>query len=858
MEIVRIQVMRGPSLWSVKHPRLIVLTLDCRAMESLPEQEKMALWEDAGKLIPNSPGTSVEALTESLIIFLLDSAGMPCTHRRIETDSDGYRKIIFSYMVEPAGIFAAEAAVSMIRNKFENAQRQINEVIKELKTIARRYELGPTSAYILEEAVRRNIPFRRFQNSSLFTLGYGKRQKMIRTAVADTTSGLGIEMAGDKDETRQLLGDAHVPVPKGLLIYNEEELKESIHTIKFPIVTKPLDGNHGRGVTTRIYNLDQALFGFRIAKKISDWVIVEEFIEGEDYRFLLIDYKLTAVARRTPARVIGDGRSTISELIDKTNQDPDRGETSDHVLAPVKVDKITEKILSEKNLTLQSVLPGHTVLYLKETANISAGGTAEDVTDEVHPFTVFMAERIARLFKLDICGIDIMTTDIKAPLSRETGAVIEVNAGPGIRMHTNPQTGTPRNIASPIMKMLFPTDAACRIPVVAVTGTNGKTTTTRLIAYFAKQAGYTPGYTTSDGIYINDHLIKQGDCTGSISAKDVLFDPTVDFAVLECARGGILRSGLGFDSCDVSVITNVTEDHLGLEGINTLEDMLKVKAVVAHATKKNGFAVLNADDKLVYSLYNRLSCNIALFSNASENPELLKHIQNGGVAAFLEDGYLTIYDGKKILVEKIQLIPLTHNGKARHMIKNMLAASLAAYLCKIDVQKIRDGLRSFIASAELTPGRMNLFRFKQRELMIDYAHNVDGFREIKKYVDSLNVHKTGIIAVAGDRRDQDIETIGRLAGEMFDEIIIRHERDLRGRSAESVEELLLKGIRSVDQNINVNIIPAEEDAIRYALQHAPKNGFIFECADNVHSVIKFVKKLQEEELSLSPNAGSVH
>jgi cyanophycin synthetase len=388
--------------------------------------------------------------------------------------------------------------------------------------------------------------------------------------------------------------------------------------------------------------------------------------------------------------------------------------------------------------------------------------------------------------------------------------------------------------------------------LVAVTGTNGKTTTTRLIAHLAKQAGYKPGYTTTDGIYIQDHLLVQGDCTGPVSAKSVLFDPTIDFAVLECARGGILRSGLGFNRCDVSIITNITEDHLGLKGIHTLEDMLNVKAVVARTTAADGYAILNAEDELVYSLYNALKCNVALFSLDAENPKIFAHIEKGGMASVFEAGYLVIYDGKKILVEQAECVPLTHNGKAEHMMKNMLAAALAAYICKIDLQDIQEGLRSFSSSAEQTPGRMNLFKFKECDLMIDYAHNVDGFMQIKKYINALEApHKTGIIAVAGDRRDQDIRAIGKLSAEMFDEIIIRHDKDLRGRPTENMEALLLEGIASVNAKLPVKVIHQEEDAIVYALKHSPKGSFVFECADNIPGVLKFIKNLQAKELAVS-------
>lgn len=646
MKIISTQVMRGPNVWSKRNQHLIVLKIDLSKFRHHPDAGQSQLLQQLVQSLPSLKDSQhMEALMHAGIpqmimhaaLELQELAGMSSAYGKTEPAGDtGEYAVVFSYEVEKAGLYAGHAAVELISSLLRGEPVNIERYITELERLREKYALGPTSAYILEEVKRRGIPFRRFPDTSLVTLGYGYRQKMIRTAVADSTSGLGIEMAGDKEETKRILDDAGVPVPRGLLVSDEEELKSSLSTMRFPLVTKPLDGNQGRGVTTHINNLEQALFGFRMAQKISDTVIVEEFIQGDDYRFLVIDYKLVAVARRTPAMITGNGASTVRELIEEENRNPERGHSAAHVLAPIKVDEITQKILSEKQLALDSVLPAGEVLYLKETANISGGGTATDVTDEVHPFNVFMAERIARLFRLDICGIDLMMTDVSAPLSRDTGAVIEVNAGPGLRMHTNPQYGQPRNVAAPIIDMLFPSYDSFRIPVVAVTGTNGKTTTTRLIAHLAKQAGYHVGYTTTEGVYIQDHLLIAGDCTGPVSAQAVLFDPTVNFAVLECARGGILRAGLGFDACDISIVTNISEDHLGLGGVHTLEDMAKVKSVVPRSTSNEGYAILNADDDLVFNMHQGLQCRIALFSTYPSNPRVRRHIDNGGLAALTE------------------------------------------------------------------------------------------------------------------------------------------------------------------------------------------------------------------------------
>lgn len=869
MKIISTQVMRGPNIWSKRKQHLIVLKADLGKLRDYPGPQQAQLLKQLvkslpslkEKLHPEAPmHTDIPQMIRHVATELQELAGMSSDYGKTEPAGDkGEYYIVFSYEVEKAGLYAGHAAIEilscLVRQEPVNTERYITE----LERLKEKYALGPTSAYILEEVKRRGIPFKRFPDTSLITLGYGCRQKMIRTAVADSTSGLGIEMAGDKEETKRILADAGVPVPRGLLVSDEEELKSSLSTMRFPLVTKPLDGNQGRGVTTHIHNLEQALFGFRMAKKISDTVIVEEFVDGSDYRFLVIDYKLVAVSKRTPAMVTGNGRFTVRELIEEANRDPQRGHTAAHVLAPIKVDEITQKILSEKQLTLDSVLPAGEDLYLKETANISGGGTATDVTDEVHPFNVFMAERIARLFKLDICGIDLMHTDVGIPLTRETGAVIEVNAGPGLRMHTNPQHGKARDVASPIIDMLFPSYDSFRIPVVAVTGTNGKTTTTRLVAHLAKQAGYRVGYTTTEGVYIQGHLLIAGDCTGPVSAHAVLFDPTVNFAVLECARGGILRSGLGFDSCDISIVTNVSEDHLGLGGIHTLEEMAEVKSVVPKSTVAGGHAILNADDDLVFNMHHELQCRIALFSTDPSNRRIRQHIDNGGLAALAENGRFVLWhQQRKIVVDEVAKVPLTMGGKAGHMIKNILPAMLAAFIQGIHIENIRAGLRMFMPSPEQTPGRMNLFHFRNFDLMVDYAHNVAGFSEISQFMKSVPAaSKIGIISVPGDRRDQDICTIGQTVAGAFSQIIIRHDKDLRGRTSAEIETLLKEAIWSIKPEMKIAVVPDELRAIDYAVQHAPKGAFIFECADSVHQVLSYVKTLSEKEKNQKKSAKNI-
>ncbi|MDQ3046187.1 MAG: cyanophycin synthetase [Bacteroidota bacterium] len=870
MKILETKIMRGPNFWSNYRKHVIVLKLDLEELEYKPTNKIEGFAERLEKLIPSlfthqcseghdggffmrlKEGTWMGHVIEHIALELQTLAGMDCGYGRTRsTGTKGVYHVVIAYRIEKAGLYALEAAMNIVEAFIKGEDYDLTEDLRILKRMNARLGLGPSTRSITEEAYKRNIPYKRMDTGSMIALGYGCKQRRIRATMSDSTSGLGIELAGNKEETKNLLAKAFIPVPKGVLVYDEEELLEAIDDVQFPLVIKPVDGNHGRGITTNINTKEEALAAFHLAKEISEDVIMEEFIQGFDYRFLVINFKLVAVAKRTPAMIMGDGKLNVEQLIEQTNQDPLRGTGHEKVMTTIKVDEITNAILQKKGLTLESVLPLGEILFLKDTANISTGGTSRDVTDLVHPFNVFMAERVARMLNLDICGIDVVASDINIPLTRKVGGVVEVNACPGLRMHLSPAKGFARNVAEPIIEMLFPEPDSSRIPIIAVTGTNGKTTTTRLIAHLATHTGLKVGYTTTDGIYIQGHEIHHGDCTGPVSAEAVLYDATVNFAVLECARGGILRSGLGFDQSDVSIVTNLTEDHLGLKDINTMEDMAKVKAVVARSTKRDGYSILNADDDLVFEMRNEVDCNIALFSLQEDNPRVAEHCEEGGLAAIIEKGYVVICKGKwKTRVEKVINIPLTLDGRSECMIKNVLPAVLTAFIQNFKIEQIKAGLHSFNASPEQTPGRMNIFRFQNFELMVDYAHNADGFTELKKFLDKTKASvKVGIISAAGDRRDEDIRTVARIAGQMFDEIIIRHDRDLRGRSKESMTELLMEGIRESKPQMKVEIISGEEEAIQHAIDHAEKNSFIVLTTDSVNGSLKYLAEAIIKEKS---------
>jgi cyanophycin synthetase len=660
-----------------------------------------------------------------------------------------------------------------------------------------------------------------------------------------------VDIAGDKEETKNLLAASEVPVPRGVIIRTEEELREAISTVGYPMVLKPIDGNHGKGATTDINNWEQAVKALASAQVYGRNVICERFIKGFDFRVLVINNKFICAALRTPASVRGDGIHSIQWLVDETNKDPRRGFGHEKVLTSIKLDHFTFQLLEEKGYTVDTVPPAGELVLLKPTANLSTGGTSTDVTDEVHPANIMMCERIAQIIGLDICGIDIMAPDLSLPITQNSGAVLEVNAAPGFRMHIEPASGLPRNVAEPVIDMLFPAGSAGRIPIIAITGTNGKTTTTRLTAHIAGSSGYKVGYTTSDGVYIQNQLMMKGDCTGPVSANFVLRDPTVNFAVLECARGGILKNGLAFQNCDIAIITNVSTDHIGLGGIDSIEQMAKVKAVVAETVFRHGYAILNADDDLVYGIRESLDCNIGLFSMDENNPRIKEHCAEGGLAAVFENGFVSIMKGTwKLRVMNVADIPITYGGRATHNIMNALPAILATYLYRnIRVGDIKAALQSFIPSSTHTPGRLNLFKFNKFNFLVDYAHNQAGLKLLGEFVTKLGGSpKVGIISGTGDRRDEDIRDLGRLSTQYFDEIIIRQDRHLRGRTAEEIVQLLVEGIDSVKtREIPVTIIYNEREAIMHAYKNARAGSLITILADVVAEALDIIKGLKEKD-----------
>ncbi|GAC1381991.1 MAG: cyanophycin synthetase [Ginsengibacter sp.] len=870
MKITEIKVLRGPNYWSVRRPKLIQVKIDLEEMEEQPtnlipgfkerlEKVLPSLYEHrCSELVPGGffmridEGTWLGHVIEHVALELQTLAGMNMGFGR--TRGTGNKKgeyyIVFDYMEEDAGVYAVKAAFRLVDALAKNQPYDIQPDIQALREIREDTRLGPSTASIVDEAVKRGIPFIRLNGQSLVQLGYGCHQKRIRATIAGSTSCIAVDIAGDKVETKNLLEAAEIPVPKGTIIYSDETVDEAIARVGYPMVIKPVDGNHGKGATTNITTKEQAERALEAARVYGRSVICEKFITGYDFRVLVINYKFVCAALRTPASVKGDGIHDIEWLTNETNKDPRRGFGHEKVLTQIKVDAFTQKMLDDQGYTMQTVPQKGELVLLKPTANLSTGGTSTDVTDEVHPVNVFLAERIARIIGLDICGIDIMASDLKTPLFESGGAVLEVNAAPGFRMHVEPSTGIGRNVAEPVIDMLYPKGQNGRIPIIAVTGTNGKTTTSRLIAHICKSAGYKVGFTTSDGVYIQNQLMMKGDCTGPRSAEFVLKDPTVDFAVLECARGGILKSGLAFSNCDIGIVTNVTEDHMGLGGIQNLEQMAKVKSIIPETVYRNGYAILNADDDLVYAMRKDLECKVALFSMDENSKRIKQHCNKGGIAAIYENGYVAIMKGSwKNRIEKVSDIPITYGGKAVHNIMNTLPSVLACYLKDINIADIKEGLQSFIPSASQTPGRLNLFQFKKFQFLVDFAHNPAGLNLLCDFVNKMQyTYKVGIISGTGDRRDDDIREIGRISAKNFDEIVIRQDRNLRGRTADEIVNLLVEGIEEKKQkDIPVKIIHNEKEAIIYAYENVRPGAIVTIMCDVIPDALEFIKELKQKE-----------
>ena len=880
MEILEIRTLRGVNYWSGYWKRLIIMRLDIGEYEQMPSNKIENFYERMNDVMPTlkshgcsygeeggflrrvREGTWAGHIIEHFALELQTLAGMDVGYGRTrETSESGIYNVVFAYFEEECGRYAARAAVRLFLElaegkPLEEIKTELEGLVQELREIREEVRFGPSTGSIVEEAESRGIPYIRLNERSLVQLGYGVNQQRIQATTTNKTNMIACDIAGDKSATKKLLGEMGIPVPKGFHIQEEEDLARTVESVGFPVVIKPLDGNHGRGATIGIENMEDAVTAFHKAKEYSRYVIIEKLLAGKDFRALVVNNRLIAVAERTPANVVGNGKNTIQELIDEVNSDPKRGYGHENVLTKIIVDQQTERIIKAKNYTLETVLPEGELLHLKTTANISTGGTAIDRTDEIHPENAFMFERIAKIVGLDIAGIDVIAPNVSEPLRENGGGIIEANAAPGFRMHLAPSEGIGRNVAEHVVDMLFPPGKEFRIPIIAITGTNGKTTTTRLIANILKGSGCTVGFTTTDGTYIQNVQILEGDNTGPVSAQLVLKDPSVQVAVLETARGGIIRSGLGYDHSDIAVVTNIAADHLGLKDINTLEDLARVKSVVPRSVSKHGYAVLNAEDENVYKMRKLVDGKIVLFSMDENNENIQRNMRNGRISCVYENGFITILKGKwKVRVERAVNIPLTYGGRAEFMIQNVLAATLACFVHGVSLEDIRVGLTTFNAGVAQTPGRLNFVEMDDFTILMDFAHNPAGLQGLGDFIHKLSYTKrTGILSGVGDRRDEDLREMGKISAEIFDKLIVRRGNYLRGRTEEDVFNLIGEGVKESGKDIEFKIVHESEEAIYGSFSEAEKGELIVILADNVNKDIAIVNKYRDKILAAEQTA----
>ncbi|MGZ4137204.1 MAG: cyanophycin synthetase [Actinomycetota bacterium] len=884
LSILQTQVFRGPNYWS--YEPCIRMLVDLGSLEEWPSntipgfndglltflpgvgEHSCSLGKRGGFRERLAEGTWLGHVAEHVALELQRESGAHISRGKTRgAGAPGRYNVIYGYAEEQVGRAAGVLAVRLLNHLVKTEPGfAFDDELERLILLAERRQFGPSTQAILDEAVSRDIPFIRLNEQSLVQLGQGKYQQRIRATMTSKTSALAVDIAGDKKMTNQLLGAAGLPVPKSEVVRTEDEAAASAKRIGFPVVTKPLDGNHGRGVGLDLRTERTVRTGFKRAVKESrnGRVVVESFVTGNDYRVLVIGGRMVAIAQRVPAHVIGDGTHTVRELVDVTNQDPRRGIGHEKVLTRIKIDDTAEEIVKKQGFGLDDVPPKGDMVKLADTGNMSTGGISIDRTWEAHEDNIEIAEEAARVVGLDVAGIDFLAPDIGQPVRETGGAIVEVNAAPGFRMHTNPTEGEPQYVAKDVVDLLFPPGTPARIPIIAVTGSNGKTTTTRMIAHIFRGMGRQVGITSTDGIYIDERLVKRVDASGPKSALMVLQNPRVDTAVFEVARGGILREGLGYERNDVGVVLNVTGDHLGLKEIDTLEQLAAVKQVVVEAVPRNGTAVLNADDPLVIEMRRHCSGNVILFTMEEKHELVERWIRRGRKAVTLERSprgeMMVIREGRRTMpIAWVHTLPATFEGKARMMVQNAMAAAAAAHAAGAHLHDIRQGLRSFTTSVYQAPGRLNLFELDGVKVLIDYAHNAAGLEGVGDFVERMTSdapvggqpgeaswtanHRVAVDATAGDRRDEDMRELGRVAARYFDDVIVREDKNPRGRPAGQTAEFILEGVREAQASGkaragHAEIVLDEMEAARRALDRSRPGDLVVLCVDYATEIFK--------------------
>ena len=895
MRILDRSVFVGPSLYA--HFPVIRLELDLERLEDWPTGRLGPAFVDAlveavpglaehgcsyrtpGGLIrrmKEGEGTWLGHVLEHVAIELQNMAGEDVTFGKTRSidGRPGVYSVIYEYAQREEGIEAGELALKLLRSLVPAELRSADAVPDDWNwpeardtfiRYAQRRALGPSTMSLVKAAEERNIPWLRLNEQSLVQLGHGRYQQRIQATVTGKTSHIAVELASDKEETNKILVSLGLPAPRQELVQSEGAAKRAAARIGYPVVTKPYNGNHGRGISIRLTNEAEVVEGFLKAQAISRSVIVETYLEGDDHRLLVVNGELVAATKRTPGHVVGDGTHTIRELVEIVNRDPRRGVGHEKVLTRIELDAQAEMMMAREGVDADTVPEAGRILYLRSTANLSTGGTATDVTDIIHPDNREMAVRAIKAIGLDVGGVDFLSTNIAESYKTIGGGICEVNAAPGFRMHVAPSEGKSRDVAGPVIDMLFPPGAPSRVPIAAITGTNGKTTTSRMLAHIAKMTGYTPGLTSTDGVYIDGQRTVEGDMTGPVSARMVLADPQIDFAVLETARGGLLRAGMGVSKVDVGAVLNVQSDHLGMKGIDTLEQLAEVKRIVAEVAEE--CAVLNADDPNVLKMGGYTDAKVICYVTMNPSHGLVReHIRAGGRACALEAGVngqmITLYDrGSHIPLLWTHLIPATLEGKALHNVQNAMFAAAMAFSMGIKLDAIRQGLRTFDSTFFQAPGRMNVFNEHPFKVLFDYGHNAHAVAAMADLAQRLDVTGRRLVVVAGpgDRRDEDLREIAKAVAGGFDHYICRRDDGLRGRAPDEVPKLIAATLREhgVPED-RISVIPDEQEAIDAGLRMAQPGDVLLVFADALvrswKQVIKFKPEGAPEKAPVAESA----
>ena len=861
MEVTRIRALRGPNLWSRHTAIEAVVTCDGaeRDLRATPAFEKhlRELFPSVGALHTHKPSTpiSLAHALELTALALQAEAGCPVTFSRTTpTEIEGTFQVAVQYTEEAVGRLAFEKAQQLCRAAAEGSGFDLAAALAELRELDEDERLGPSTGAIVDAAVKRGIPFKRLTSGSLVQLGWGSRQRRIQAAEVDGTSAIAESIAQDKDLTKKLLHSAGVPVPLGRPVTDLEDAWAVAQDIGLPVVVKPQDGNQGKGVTVGITERAHFDIAYAAAGKYGT-VMVERYLPGHDFRLLVVGQKLVAAARRDPPLVIGDGQQTVRELVAEVNKDPRRGEGHGTSLTKIRIDTIAEARLAAQNLTPDSVPAKGQRVILRNNANLSTGGTATDVTDSVHPEVAARAIEAAQTVGLDICGVDVVCETVIKPLEEQNGGIVEVNAAPGLRMHLSPSFGKGRDVGGAVMDLMYPDGGNGRVPVIAVTGTNGKTTTVRLTAHLLKSQGLRVGMTNTDGVYVNGRQIDSGDCSGPRSARNVLAHPDVDAAVLETARGGLLREGLAFDQCDVAIVTNLgAGDHLGLNYITTLEDLKVLKRVIVLNVAPTGTAVLNAADPAVAAMAPHCPGKVTFFAQDGHHPVIATHRAQGQRVVFVDRGDIVCVEGAFMKRLPLARVPLTRKGQIGFQVENTMASVAAAWGVGTPWEAIQKGLATFISDLHGVPGRFNVFDHAGATVIADYGHNPDAIAALVAGVENMPAQRRSVvISGAGDRRDEDIRGQTRILGASFDDVILYQDACQRGRADGEVLGLLREGLQDAPRTTHVEEIHGEFVAIDRALGRLRAGDLCLILIDQVEEALAHIQR-RVDEATRQPSA----